>query len=196
VTDLVKAQGAGVWSLSDAAVAKGRGDRDPTYFAGWSLIVVYADGSRSDVSVYDGGVWVGNGTPPAVFSFAGAAGTTARVGVVAWEGDYRGVGDALTLSTPVCDGPSTALTPLRLGGALGSSANAFDSTAIGWRYPNSLGTDAKGFAPVRLTCDVSTLTATTAGDQYLVGAITLRTEPPADPTPDAGPESDLAGQQP
>ncbi|MEN0129092.1 MAG: sigma-70 family RNA polymerase sigma factor [Brevundimonas sp.] len=196
VTDLVKAQGAGVWSLADAAVAKGRGDRDPTYFAGWSLVVVYADGSRSDVSVYDGGVWVGNGTPPAVFSFAGAAGTRARVGVVAWEGDYRGLGDALTLSTPVCDGPSTALTPLRLGGTLGSSANAFDSTATGWRYPNSLGTDAKGFASVPLTCDVSTLTATTAGDQYLVGAITLRTEPPPDPTSDAGPGSGLAGQQP
>ena len=30
---------------------------------------------------------------------------------------------------------------------------------------------------MRLACDVSSLTATTAGDQYLIGAITLRSTP-------------------
>jgi hypothetical protein len=189
VTKLVDKHGAGVWSLADAAVAMGRADTDPTYFAGWALVVVYADGSKSDVSVYDGGAWVGSGEKAPVFSFAGAAGTTARVGVAAWEGDYNARGDALTLSSPLCDAPSTALTPVRPGGAFGSSSNAFDSTATGWRYANSLGTDAKGFKPVRLACDVSSLTPTTTGDQYLVGAITLRTEPPPEPT------SDLPGEQ-
>ena len=57
------------------------------------------------------------------------------------------------------------------------ATNAFDSTATGWRATNSLGTDAKGFRPVRLACDVSSLTAMTAGDQFLIGAITLRSEP-------------------
>ena len=70
-----------------------------------------------------------------------------------------------------------ALVPTRWGGSDGSDDNAFDSTATGWRATNSLGTDAKGFRPVRLACDVSSLTATTAGDQYLIGAITLRSEP-------------------
>ena len=70
-----------------------------------------------------------------------------------------------------------ALVPTRWGGADGSASNAFDSTATGWRATNSLGTDAKGFRPVRLACDVSSLTAQTAGDQFLIGAITLRSEP-------------------
>ena len=57
----------------------------------------------------------------------------------------------------------------------GSRDNAFDSTATGWRAANSLGVDAKGFVEVPLPSDVASLTATTGGDQYLVGVVTVRT---------------------
>ena len=57
----------------------------------------------------------------------------------------------------------------------GSADNAFDSTATGWVYPNSLGVDAKGFAEVELPSGVGTLTPSTAGDQYLIGVVTVRT---------------------
>ena len=105
--------------------------------------------------------------------FVGEAGASTRIGVVAWEGDRANRGDALTLSGV---GP---LTPLRWDGSRvvggGSSANAFDSTATGWAYPNSLGVDAKGFEDVTLPTGVGTLTATTSSDQYLIGVVTVRT---------------------
>ena len=60
----------------------------------------------------------------------------------------------------------------------GRPDNAFDSPATGWREPNSLGVDAKGFAEVVMPRDVASLTATTGGDQYLVGVVTVRTAAP------------------
>ncbi|MBO9556491.1 MAG: hypothetical protein J7523_18095, partial [Cellulomonas sp.] len=175
VTAQVAAGGPGAWSVADVAVSATRKDSDRTYYAGWALVVVYADpGSDSAVTVYDGGAWIGTSLTPPTFRFAAEAGTSARVGVVAWEGDRTNGGDRLEL-----DG--TPLVPQRWGGAGpvggGSGDNAFDSTATGWRAGNALGTDAKGFAPTILKEDVGTLQARTTGDQYLVGAITLRTSP-------------------
>lgn len=182
VTDLVAASGAGSWAVADIAVSATSKDPDRTYYGGWSLVVVYAaPTSDASVTVYDGGQWIGSVTPPVAFEFAADAGTLARIGVVAWEGDRNGTGDRLMLGD-TCQGTATspvqrALVPIRWGGYDGSASNAFDSTATGWRATNSLGTDAKGFRPVRLACDVSSLTALTAGDQFLIGAITLRSEP-------------------
>ena len=185
VTKQVADGGAGAWSVADVAVSSTRKDGDKTYYAGWSLVVVYAEpGSDASVTVYDGGSWIGSSVAPTPFEFAAEAGTTARIGVVAWEGDRTGTGDRLVLGD-TCTKPIAehALTPQRWGGATfvggGVSTNAFDSTATGWRANNSLGTDAKGFAPQMLSCHVSRLTASTSGDQYLIGAITVRTTPPA-----------------
>lgn len=180
VTDLVAARGPGLWSVADVAVSATATDKDRTYYAGWSLVVVYADPeSEASVTVYDGGQWIGTSAVPAAFEFAAEAGTTARIGVVAWEGDRTGTGDRLLLGDTCLSGAKVqrALQPTRWDGAFGPDNNAFDSTATGWRANNSLGTDAKGFREVRLGCDVSSLTATTAGDQYLIGAITLRSTP-------------------
>ncbi|KQR08555.1 sigma-70 family RNA polymerase sigma factor [Cellulomonas sp. Leaf334] len=182
VTALVAAGGAGDWSVADIAVSATGTDTDRTYYAGWSLVVVFSDPtSDASVTVYDGGQWIGSAAVPLAFEFAADAGTLARIGVVAWEGDRTGTGDSLTLGD-TCLGTPTApvqrsLVPTRWGGSDGSATNAFDSTATGWRATNSLGTDAKGFRPVTLACDVSSLTARTAGDQFLIGAITLRSEP-------------------
>ena len=183
VTQQVAAGGPGTWSVADVAVSSTRKDTNRTYYAGWSLVVVYADpGSTATVTVYDGGSWIGTSAAPTPFEFAAEAGTTARVGVVAWEGDRNTAGDRLVLGD-TCTTPTTqhALVPQRWGGtafvAGGVATNAFDSTATGWHSTNSLGTDAKGFAPQTLACDVSSLTASTTGDQYLIGAITVRTTP-------------------
>ena len=182
VTDLVEARGPGAWSVADIAVSATATDKDRTYYAGWSLVVVFSDvESDASVTIYDGGKWIGTSSAPSAFEFAAEAGTTARIGVVAWEGDRTGTGDRLLLGDTCLSGAGgkgqRALQPTRWDGAFGSDSNAFDSTATGWRANNSLGTDAKGFREVRLACDVSSLTATTAGDQYLIGAITLRSTP-------------------
>jgi hypothetical protein len=182
VTELVAAGGAGDWSVADIAVSATSTDPERTYYAGWSLVVVFSDPtSDASVTVYDGGQWIGHAVLPLAFEFAADAGTLARIGVVAWEGDRTGTGDSLVLGDTCLGTPTApvqrALVPTRWGGTDGSASNAFDSTATGWRATNSLGTDAKGFRPVRLACDVSSLTAVTAGDQFLIGAITLRSEP-------------------
>lgn len=184
VTELVRAGGAGEWGVADVAVAATRTDKTPTYYAGWALVVVHgtlaepADGApaASAVTVYDGGTWVGSGAATAPeFTFVAEPGSQARVGVVAWEGDRGGSGDLATLG-------STPLVPQRWDGTRfvggGSGQNAFDSTATGSRYLHSLGVDAKGFQPAALSATgVSTLRLTTTSDQYLVGAVTLRTVP-------------------
>lgn len=185
VTDAVARGGGGAWALADAAVSAGRSDREPTYYAGWALVVVHgtptAPGTpgASAVTVHQGGSWVGTGSSSPAFTFVGEAGASTRIGVVAWEGDRGTTGDRLVLSDV---GP---LTPLRWDGTRvvggGSSSNAFDSTATGWRHPNSLGVDAKGFRDVTLPSGVGTLTATTVGDQYLLGVVTVRTA--AQPVP-------------
>ncbi|GIG34321.1 sigma-70 family RNA polymerase sigma factor [Cellulomonas oligotrophica] len=185
VTELVRGGGGGEWGVADVAVAATRTDEVPTYYGGWALVVVHgtlaepADGApaaSSAVTVYDGGTWVGSGAATAPeFSFVAEPGSQARVGVVAWEGDRGGSGDRATLG-------STTLVPQRWGGTGfvggGSAQNAFDSTATGSRYLHSLGVDAKGFQPAALSATgVSTLRLTTTSDQYLVGAVTLRTVP-------------------
>ena len=179
VTDLVARGGGGAWALADVAVSDGRTDRDPSYYAGWSLVVVHgtpaAPGTAgaASVTVHQGGAWIGTSAPAPAFAFVGEPGARTRIGVVAWDGDRGNTGDRLTLSEV---GP---LRPLRWDGSAvvdrGSADNAFDSTATGWAHPNSLGVDAKGFVEVELPSGVGTLTPSTTGDQYLIGVVTVRT---------------------
>ncbi len=164
VTTLVHDGGGGTWSLADAAVAATATDPDPSYYAGWALVVVYgnpgAAGTRT-VTVYDSGQWIGTATAQTVLTVETGVGSQVTVGAVAWEGDAATVGDQLLL-----DG--VALTPLG-----GSADNAFDSTATGWTRINSLGVDAKLFLPVTATSGSATVTARTTSDQYLLGAVTV-----------------------
>ncbi len=171
VTSQVAAAGSGTWSVADIALPVGATDPSPTYYAGWALVVVYSGGT-GDVTVYDGGAWVAsNSSVP--FAFRGLAQQPVRLGVVAWEGDQGTSGDRLSLN-------GTALAPLRWNPSTGTTSpgaanNAFDSTAIGSSDVNSLGVDAKGFAPATLTAGVNTVVASTSGDQYLIGVLTVTT---------------------
>lgn len=181
MTDLVAAHGSGEWSVADVALAdldygSGWGEylasRD--HYAGWALVVVYEDASLPDgtVTVHDTPVAV---TPGAGLSVDFLGGETTTLGAVAWEGDRGIAGDELRLN-------SNALRPLMSGSTpdrprFGSASDAFASTAWGStsRYENSLGVDAKKFETVATQHGVNTVTATTTGDEYVLGVLTITT---------------------
>ncbi|HMO11297.1 MAG TPA: hypothetical protein PKB06_07315, partial [Actinotalea sp.] len=168
VTSLV--QQGGTVEVRGVATAATRTDPVRTYYGGWALVVVYASpGADRSITLYDGGAWIASNAS-STFPFAADEAQTGRVGVVAWDGD-RGVGggDQLVLNG------TTALTPIRWDGSPGSAYDAFTSTAMGSPWANSLGVDAKPFAPVQLGAGVHRLTASTGGDQYLIGAVTVTT---------------------
>jgi hypothetical protein len=172
VTARVQSGGPGWWSVADVATASTRTDPVPTYYAGWALVVVYAEPGPTGghVTVYDGASWIARGST-STFAFGADAGDQSRVGVVAWEGDRGGTGDRLTLN-------GIELTPVRWTGTAttmaGLSGNAFDSTATGSTFANSLGVDAKSFIGRALANGVNRLSASTQGDQYLIGVVTVQ----------------------
>jgi len=173
VTKALRAGGTGDWAASGAAVSKTANDPDHTCYAGWALVVVYADAlTGGDVTVFDGGAWVAT-NQSTTFAFGAAESLNAQFGVVAWDGDRggSGSGDALTLNA------TTALTPLMWDGSDGLASDAFNSTAMGSVFANSLGTDAKAFGSAPLLDGINRLTASTVGDQYLIGVVTLTTTP-------------------
>jgi len=170
VTAQVRAGGSGTWGVADVCTAGGSGS-----MAGWALVVVHRDptGTASRLAIVNDGLMAvtkGDGGRETVV--AGRAGSQARIGAVAWEGDRATGGDQLFL-----DG--TALVPLRWTGsgpgAVGSGSNAFDSTAWGSSYANSLGVDVKPFRPTALLASRAELRAVSTGDDFWVGALTVVT---------------------
>jgi Protein of unknown function (DUF3344) len=159
VTDEVRASGSGSWTLAGVAVKPGSGD-----YAGWSLVVVYGDSSKpaGKVSVFEGFQAVNTGDTVA-FTVAGTAGETARIGLVAWEGDAGFDGDTLTLN-------GSALTPTS---GLKSPNNIADSTATGAADANSFGVDAKALSGGTFTSDEAPLVARTTQDGFLIGVVTV-----------------------
>jgi hypothetical protein len=178
VTSIVNSGGAGDWAVRGAATSGSTNDTDPTYYAGWALVVVYQDQvAGGNVTVFDGGAMVRTGQKTTFHFGADAADPKARIGAVAWEGDRGNLGDVLTLDTADLLEP-ISLIPIRWDGSkfVGGNANdAFDSTATGSEFLNSLGTDAKAFRPAPLRYGINRLTASTTGDQYMIGVITLQT---------------------
>jgi hypothetical protein len=108
VTAQVRTGGPGAWTATDPS--SGVGSAQGAY-AGWALVVVYADSAAGagTVVVHDGAVTVNVGSS-ASLSVATTPGQTARIGVVVWDGDRGGSGDTLTL-----DG--AALVPIRWTGS-------------------------------------------------------------------------------
>ena len=101
VTDLVAARGPGAWSVADVAVSATATDKDRTYYAGWSLVVVFADTeSDASVTVYDGGKSIGTSAVPAAFEFAAEAGTTTASAWSRGRGIGRGPATASSWVTP------------------------------------------------------------------------------------------------
>lgn len=173
VTGLVRAGGPGTWGVADVCATGGVGGR-----AGWALVVVHrpagagAEGSGLAI-VYDGLMPVSTADGSASFTVAGRAGTPARIGAVAWDGDRGGTGDRFVLG-------GTPLVPLRWDGTAaagpGAADNAFDSTAWGSAYANSLGVDVKPFEPTTLPAARAELAALSDGDSFPLGVVTVVTE--------------------
>ncbi len=177
VTDLVRASDvAGDWSVANIGIDPNRIGKKAVY-AGWSLVVIYEDASAptGEVILYDGALSL-RGEVSKELALTGAAGTQARIGVVAWEGDRGILGDFMQMN-------GTALKPQRFTTSPGDAPtwtpgdanNAFDSTATGFRLPNSLGVDAKAFETADLQDGRNTLKFGTAGDAYLLTAVTVHT---------------------
>ena len=181
VTDLVAAHGEGEWSVADVAL----GTRLPgsvwddlvasrDHYGGWSLVVVYEDVTLATgtVTVLDAPFAVVNGSGLSL-DFLADAGRTVSLGAVAWEGDRRVTGDQLQLN-------SVALRPMLARSTpdhplFGSAADAFDSTAWGApaRHENTLGVDAKKFETTAAQGGANTISATTTGDEYVMGVLTI-----------------------
>ncbi|HZL02811.1 MAG TPA: hypothetical protein VFC48_06760, partial [Cellulomonas sp.] len=172
----VKDGGPGTWTFADPSSGVGSGSGA---YAGWALVVVYADDAASagTVVVHDGAVAVNVGSS-ASLTVATTPGQSARIGVVVWEGDLGASGDTFTL-----DG--AALVPVRwpgTGTAPGDAKNAFDSTATGSHDANSLGVDAKGFLETVIAAPrapavagSSVLTARSPNEGFVLGVVTVLT---------------------
>jgi hypothetical protein len=161
VTSLVQSAGGGTWWAADPPLKTGS-----TTYGGWALVVVRDDpGSPVDqVSVFDGFGQVSANGPPQTFAVAARPGGPARIGSVVWEGDLGITGDSIALDGQV-------LTPL--GG--GKNAKNFaDSSANGAVGPtNTFGTDVDTFRATFPGQGVPHVTASTAGDTYFLGVLTV-----------------------
>jgi RNA polymerase sigma factor (sigma-70 family) len=158
VTDLVRGDGAGIWTASGADVSQTIGS-----YAGWALVVVYHAPSLASgrVAVFDGFQKVGDDSVR--FEVAGLANSVAELGLVAWEGDAAITGDAIELD-------SVVLTRSHVGA---DSRNSMDSTAQGSTAANTFGVDVGSFLPIVLTKQQIPLVALTVGDHYVIGVVTV-----------------------
>jgi hypothetical protein len=177
VTDLVRAGGAGrYWA---AGVAAATGDNTQS---GWTLTVVYrqAGAAPRTILIFDGLVQIADGTQTLQASgFRVTDSTSARLGLVAYEGDWGLGTDTVSCGTSalLSDGTRDA------GNFFNSSitrAGSIDSSGTP-SLPNTFGLDlsdldvSPSVVPGCLTPGSSStsLQFSTAMDQYLVGVVTL-----------------------
>lgn len=115
VTELVRSAPAGDWWLAARADELPHGKRSS---AGWSLTVVYADGTIAggDVAIFAGPRALDTTTGAVSFS-AGGPGQRAEVGLVLWEGDRTRTGDTLRLGDSPLGKPDNVASS-RAAGAL------------------------------------------------------------------------------
>jgi hypothetical protein len=201
VTAAVKAAGAGVYSVANVQAGTGV-DR----YAGWSLVVAYADPAAPPRSlrVYDGLASIASADPPLQIPISGletpgAGAVKASVGVVAYEGDRGSSGDRLLLN-----GTSLSDVTNPANNVFNSSIAIFGVAAPGKTpdYVNQLGFDSNLIrADGILANDASaaTLEESTTLEQYLTQAVSVAIEldpavlePPAPPPspPPPPPSSD------
>ena len=174
VTALVGAGGAGSYSVANVQAGTGRGA-----WGGWALVVAYEDPGLPlrNLTVSDGYQPVIAGRPPVTVPITGitapAGGTvSARVGVVAYEGDRGYTGDAVRLDGVLLSG---ALNPANdfMRGEI--SLLGVDPGRRAPDYANQLGLDASvvdaaGVLPNGAAG--ATVSLATTGDDYALGVLT------------------------
>jgi uncharacterized repeat protein (TIGR01451 family) len=176
VTARVRAAGAGVYTVGNVQVGTGSDS-----YGGWSLVVAHRDDAAPprNLAVFDGFEVVRDqtGDRSKTITVAGlqappAGAVTARVGVVAYDGDRGFTGDVLRLNgTPLTD-------------ALHPADDAFNSTVADGGvadtgrdpgYGNLLGFDASVFTADGLIPNGATSAAialTTGGETYYPAVVT------------------------
>lgn len=174
VTAQVAAAGNGAYTVADVQVGTGQNT-----YGGWSLVVVYRDDAAPprNLAVFDGLVAVDGGNPSETITVTGMqappSGTvTARVGVIAYDGDRGSTGDTLSLNGT---GLSDALHPANdmFNSSFGDRGTR--QTAKNPDYANSLGIDASVFTADGLIpngATSATIALTTGGETYLPGVVT------------------------
>jgi uncharacterized repeat protein (TIGR01451 family) len=177
VTQRVATAGPGSYTVANV-----RADVGVNHFAGWSLIVVYADATEPvrAISVYDGLVSVRGGSPATIdvsgFLTPPTGPVRTALGVVAYEGDLGITGDQFTLNGRA------------LGDTIRSTTNFFNSTITTKtghvtekepNYRNQLGFDAGLIDATGRIANSETsarFQASSTGDQYYPVALTFSTE--------------------
>ncbi|MBN8232186.1 OmpA family protein [Corallococcus macrosporus] len=208
VTSLVQQYGTGAYLLSGADVLDFRNVNDTFPYSGWAMVVFYrlASDPLRNLTLFDGLDIVSNGAS-ATATLSGflvpSSGYTAKLGVIAYEGENVYSGDALNFNgVALSDAQNPANnffngTRSRLGVA---QSNAGD-------LPRFAGTPATlegmDLDVVDITARVSggqtsaTVSATSSADQYLLGAFitsistqkpdfiqTVKSVAPVSPRPD------------
>ncbi|MFN8108718.1 MAG: DUF11 domain-containing protein [Thermoleophilia bacterium] len=174
VTSQVTAAGNGSYTLADIQLGTGQNS-----YGGWSLVVVYGDNATTprNLSVFDGFAVVNNTNPTETITVSGmqappSGAVTARVGVVAYDGDRGSTGDTMKLNgTSLSDAVHPANDMFN-----SSFANqGVPYTAKTPNYANSLGIDASVFTADGLipnSATSATIDLATGGETYLPGVVT------------------------
>ena len=100
VTDYVRANGLGAYTVADIAVIEGNGG-GTGYYGGWGLVVVYENSKMKfrDVTIFDGHSYVAGSVtadfeiPVSGFNTAQSGAINMKLGMMAGEGDRSIAGD-------------------------------------------------------------------------------------------------------
>lgn len=195
VTAQVADAGAGEYTVANVQAGTGE-DR----YAGWSLIVVYADPASPprSIRVFDGLGSIVSTEPALSIPVTGletplSGSVTAEAGIVAYEGDRGSAGDRLSLG-----GQNLADAANPANNVFNSSisvAGANVATKVP-NYVNQLGFDADLIAANGLLANgtkETTLEESTSVEQYLTQAIVVSVEPDASVLEPAVPPPTSAG---
>jgi len=174
VTAQVTAAGNGAYTVGNVQVGTGSNT-----YGGWSLVVVYRDDAAPprNLAVFDGLVAVDGGNPSETITVTGmqappSGAVTARVGVIAYDGDRGSTGDTITLNGT---GLSDAVHPANDMFNSSFADRGARQTAKSPDYANSLGIDASVFTADGLipnNATSATIDLTTGGETYLPGVVT------------------------
>jgi clumping factor A len=192
VTALVREHGVGAYQVSGIDAADPVGLDSSAYYAGWWLVVLYGLDSEPlrHLAVYDGLELVVDEDTAASATLSGFAipdgPSTAKLGVVGYEGDFGTDGDELRFG-PAAPLPGTA--------ALDGSDNFFDGSrrgldgaafGVAGDLPRTTGAGeslsgvdlhvvdvAASFAPGQTSAEIL---ATTTGDRFVLSGLVLSVE--------------------
>jgi uncharacterized repeat protein (TIGR01451 family) len=133
ITDYVKANGAGNYTVADLAIVEGAGD-SVGFIGGWGIVVIYENDLMKyrDVTLFDGyALVVSNGDqfgeiPVSGFKTVPSGPVKMKLGVMASEGDAGVTGDYLKIRNNTLTNPGNPSDPANYT-SLSHSGNAVDN---------------------------------------------------------------------